>query len=284
MADTRCRFLELPTELRLIIYGFAVLDARVVTIGTAKLTGNAPDIVHRQFGANRSPFTGIPRHSEPVVETHFDAALLSGKATIESNCSTQNPPVAFSSWSSHQSLLRLNRQVNGEIRSHFALPVHRQTNLFVSYPHGLHFLQTTTPELLLQSRSVHVCGSYIPRISERPRRGGATHYAVPEELEGDVVPDAVGQLSKLVKDTFGSNASHPVEKLELRIYYPGDSYSTVWSDTDSPIGVALYNIGCAEIDMVVYRGRYGNGVHLTATPVTERKRVITTVWYVYVAL
>lgn len=279
MADTRCRFLELPCELRLCIYGFAVLDARVITVGTAKLTGNASDIVHRQFGDDRSPLCGIPQHCEPVIETQYNAALLSGKATIDVTGTPK--PHAISTWTPYQTLSRLNWQIKGELEGHFALPSLRQTSLFVSFPHGLHILQTEVPEFLKQSRSVHVCGSYIPRTGiSSTARLFAPFEAAPERLQGALVPDAAGQLSQLVKDVFGINASKPVERLELRIYYPGRTYSTIWSDDHSPICVALRNIAFAKVDMVVSRGTYGNGVHLVATRVTNARRIISTRWYV----
>lgn len=241
------------------------MNADFVTIGTAKLAGSAPDIVYRRFGANRGPFKGIPYQTEPVIETGFDSNLLSGKATIELTSSTPEPSNLISSGTSYQSLLRLNRQINDELKSHVSLPAHRQTKLFVSYPHGLHILQTTSPELLRQSRSVHICGSFHSQRCTPSRSAPGNGARDPskaearERLQGDVIPDSTAQLSKLVNDMLGPNPRQRIEKLELRIYYPGDSYSAVWSDDDSPIVVALRNIARGKIDMVVQRGRFGNG-------------------------
>ena len=50
-----CPFLGLPTELRLLIYGFALLDGPAITIGTAELKGSHPDIVHRLYVSHLSP-------------------------------------------------------------------------------------------------------------------------------------------------------------------------------------------------------------------------------------
>lgn len=221
--------------------------------------------MYRRFGADRSPFKGIPDQTEPVVETGFDSNLLSGKATIELTPLTPEPSNLISSGTSYQSLLRLNRQINDELKSHVSLPAHRQTNLFVNYPHGLHILQTISPELLRQSCRVHICGSFHSQRCTPSRSAPGNGVRVPaktearEKLQGDVVPDSTVQLSQLVKDMLGPNPRQRIEKLELRIYYPGDSYSAVWSDDDSPIVVALRNIARGKIDMVVSRGRYGNG-------------------------
>jgi len=96
---------------------------------------------------------------------------------------------------------------------------------------------------------------------------------------GDVRPDSSGQLAELMKSTFGPDSTHKIEKVELRVYYPGDdSYSTVWGDDSSPIVVALQNIHCAEVGIEVWRGRHGTGVYLTAKRINEQRRVISTVW------
>jgi hypothetical protein len=42
-----CPFMRLPTELRLLIYSYALVDTPAITIGSAMLVGSHPDIVHR---------------------------------------------------------------------------------------------------------------------------------------------------------------------------------------------------------------------------------------------
>ncbi|KAF7189125.1 hypothetical protein HII31_09547 [Pseudocercospora fuligena] len=280
-----CPFLDLPCELRLEIYSYAILDCRHITIGIAKLQGAAHDIIHRQYGGQRSPYAGIPLDCEPVVETRYCAALLDAvkPATIVLTPDTVDPPedTYEHTRTAYHTLSGVNKQVNEELRTHFAIPTRRQTSLFVQYPHGLHVLHETTPQLLRQSRSVHLAGIYIPRNYCPPRAAslGRDHAPNKERLQGDVVPDNATELGILVKSCFGSRAQHPLEKLELRMYYPGeDSYSTVWGDDDSPVCVALRNIHLGEIGIEIWRGRYGTGVYLTATPTKERKRVVSTVW------
>lgn len=265
MTDTRCRFLELPVELRLLIYDFAVINARVITVGTAKLTGDDADVFQRQFGNKRSPFKGIPRECEPVVDGKFNSALLLDKAAVEVKPWTASPGNTTWPWTASKSLLSVNRKISREFRDRLASPPRRETSLFVNYPHGLHVLQTATPELLGQSRSVHLAGLYYPptndpywtadRLRARPY---LKQLVPPEYLPGDVVPDAIGQLSQLVKSSCGPDAPYPLEMLELRIYYPGHSYSAVFSES-SPLAIALLNIPWGKIELLIYRGNHGIG-------------------------
>lgn len=269
MADTRCRFLELPMELRLLIYGFAVLNAPVVTVGAAKLVGSGPDLVDRQHGANRYTFKGMPRDYEPVVSEEFDSALLLSPSEIKLTPLTVTPVDTTCSWAASKSLQRVNRQINRELQDHVPLPAHRRTSLYVNYPHGLPILQTTAPDFLRQCRSVHLVGSYFAPESTTPRnfgrpRAGRFVYGYPAPPISPLKPhvkaclDTVGHLSQLIGIWFGRAASYPIEMLELRIFFPGDNHSTIWSE-DSPISIALRNIAKGRIDIVVWRGSRGNG-------------------------
>ncbi|CAK4031106.1 Hypothetical predicted protein [Lecanosticta acicola] len=302
-----CPFLELPVELRLDIYAYAVLDYREITVGTAKLDGSHADIVHRLYGSGRSPFPGIPHHHEPVVDTRYQPALLSPAkpAVIPLTPANLDPRETTyeHTQTAYHTLSLLCKQVNDELKSHFAIPYssphmtrserskmltfsssyssRRETSLFVQYPHGLHLLHTVTPQLLRQSRSVHLAGTYIPRSFCPPRAACLGPRLAPpqEKLHGDVIPESTSQLADLIKGMFGPDAPNPVEKMEMRIYYPGDdSYSTVWGDDSSPIVVALRHVHLGEVGIEIWRGRYGTGVYLTVSPTSEKKRVVSTVW------
>ncbi|KAK4632168.1 hypothetical protein CLAFUW4_02650 [Fulvia fulva] len=277
-----CPFLELPCELRLLIYGYAVLDSPTITIGTAQLTGTHADIVHRFYGSSQSPFPGIPQNHEPVVETRYQSALLSNQATIQLSPATTEPlnEPYQNTQTAYHILSRLCKQVNHELKSHFSIPSRRQTSLFVQYPHGLHVFHKVTPQLLRQARSVHLAGVYIPSNFSPARAAclGPRNAPAQEKLQG-TTPNSAEELGDLIKSMFGPDAQHPIEKLEMRVYFPGeDSYGTVWGDDSSPIVVALRNISLGEISMEVWRGRHATGVYLTATPAKERKRVVSTVW------
>ncbi|KAK3631475.1 hypothetical protein LTR56_016839 [Elasticomyces elasticus] len=287
MADL-CPFFVLPVELRLHIYSFAVLDDPSITIGTAELIGSHPDIVHRLYGGKRSPYPGIPEHHEPVVEAGFNASLLSATnpATIQLS---QVAPLSDDesheyAHTAHLALLLVNKQVNTELKSHFKISKNRQTSLFLAYPHGLHVCRTLTPHLLRQARSVHVAGTYVSRTF-CPIRSACVGPREPApalpKCNGGVTPNSTKQLADLIASAFGPGATHDVQKLELRTYYPGeDSYSTVWGDDDSPTVVALRNIYCGEVGIEVWRGRHGTGVYLTARHIGdgEKKRIVSTTW------
>ena len=291
MESMKCPFLELPVELRLHVYAFALLDHPTVTIGTAQLTGAPPDIIHRLHGSKRAPYPGIPEYHEPVVATGYNASLLSitDPATIPLTPLTSAPQEGFERpYTALTSLLLVNRQVHSELEAHFKLAKNKRTSLFISYPHGLHVCKTLTPHLLRQARSLHIAGQYISRTF-CPARAACTgpRRGVPEldvkYNSGSPMPDFSAQLTELVTTSFGASPRFPdIRQLDLRIYYPGDdAYSTVWGDDSSPIVVALRHIFCGEVGIEVWRGRNGTGVFLNArrnADAAEKRRTVSTVW------
>lgn len=286
MTPTSCPFLDLPTEIRLLIYSFALIDSTAITISSAALCGSYPDIVHRLYGAKRSPLYGLPEHHEPVIEPRYDASLLSvaKPAIIPLSGPAPDPPAYCNSEEKDNgttALLLVNRQVHAELTSHFKLTRNRNTSLFISFPHGLHVFRTLCPHLLRQAKSVHIAGSY--RAKDFCNRRAACMPAVvpPKDVKynGNFTPDSTAQLTHLVTTVLGPNPSQPLQKFELRMYYPGeDAYASVWGDDSSPIVIALRNIYGGQIDVEVWRGRYGTGVYLTARPSVDGRRVVSTVW------
>ncbi|CZT19105.1 uncharacterized protein RCC_04951 [Ramularia collo-cygni] len=193
-------------------------------------------------------FPGIPWNSEPVMEAEYNADLLSGEATIQATSTTAK--------------------------------LIDDTRLFINFPHGLHVLQTVAPELLRQCRSVHISGTWGSEPPAPPRWLRARQGYKREtrrETQGEEARTALRQLSQLVAKMFVPDAPYPVEKLELRIYYPGDSYRAIWREDDSPISAAMNNLCCAGIHVKVSRGRMGNGVHLVALPAVEGVRQVNSI-------
>lgn len=283
----RCRILDLPVELRLLIYHFVLLENPVITIGTAALKGAHQDIVHRLYSSGRSPYPAIPEYHEPIVDIGYHSGLLSftNPAVIPVTPSTCHPPddPCEAPFTAHMALRLVSRQIREELTRHFKMHNSRNTSVFVQYPHGLHVFKTMTPHLLRQARSIHLAGVHVSRTYCPTRAACMGYRQLPPELDmkynGNVRPDSSGQLADLMKSTFGPDSTHKIEKIELRIYYPGDdSYSTVWGDDSSPIVVALQNIHCAEVGIEVWRGRQGTGVYLTAKRINDKRRVISTVW------
>ncbi|KAK3670952.1 hypothetical protein LTR78_009230 [Recurvomyces mirabilis] len=289
MATQTCHLLRLPIELRLQIYGYALQDNTRLTIGSAELVGSHPDIVHRLYGSNRSPYPGLPVHHEPVTEAGFNPSLLSttNPAVIPLTSGTHLPHGGYGHcFTAHTALPLVNKRINAELRRYIKCVTKRTTSLFISYPHGLHVLRTLTPHLLRQTRSIHIAGNYVSRTFCPARaacmgpRGRLPELDV--KYNANVLPQSAEQLNDLIQSCFGPKPKHPVTKLELRIFYPGDdSYSTVWGDDNSPIVVALRNIHCAQVGIEVWRGRdSGTGVYLTARApqAGDKRRTVSTVW------
>lgn len=253
-------FLELPLELRLIIYGYAAIEGAAVTIAAAELIGLGPDLIHRQYGDKRAPLPGLPPFHEPVISSEYSASLLSLSNPAHIHVSPNSASTSSLDANHHStfsSLLLLNHQINAELSAHFRVKNNRKTSLFVAFPLGLHVFKTMCPDFVRQARSIHIAGSY------------------PKSVDKDT---HLQQLGHLISVTLGRNSRYPIEKLEARIYFPGeDSYPRVWDDR-SPASVILRNVCGGFIDMEVARGRHGTGLYVSVRPHPENKRVISTVW------
>ncbi|TKA61641.1 hypothetical protein B0A49_11140 [Cryomyces minteri] len=278
----RCQFLELPTELRLLIYSYAIHDTDAITISAGQLVGPYPDITHRLYGDKRSPLPGLPSNHEAVIRTHYDASLLSiaRPPTIDvSRAADETAPATPAA------LLLLNRQIHNEASAHLDLHRNRNVSLYVSFPLGLHVFRTVCPQLLRHARSIHICGAYASKSEPRTKPSNA--YVVPSATKngfasaaapstGSII-DSSNALAALVRSVLGRDPTILLRKFELRIYYPGgENYQSVWADDNSPIVVALRNICGGIIDIECWRGQKGTGVYLTARP--NRSRIIGTVW------
>lgn len=287
----RSPFLDLPLEIRRIIYGYAIVESDSVTISSAQLTGAYPDVVNRLYGGGRSPAAGLPIHHEPVILPAYSSHLLSVSDPPRIHVSRAAAPEGLRyldpQWQTTQSALRLvNHQLNDELYSHFRTKNSRETSLFVSYPHGLHVLKTKCPEMIRQAKSVHISGTYKSNY----RRGQAdTPVSTPprspkmSDSETECEPDAVEELASLVRSTLGQDPTSPLAKFEMRVYFPNskageDSYYSIWGDDNSPVCVVLRNLCGGFIDMECWRGRNGNGVSLSVRPNPDKSRVISTVW------
>ncbi|KAJ9622424.1 hypothetical protein H2203_006644 [Taxawa tesnikishii (nom. ined.)] len=222
-------FLDLPLELRLLIYSYALSTPSAYTISTAQLHGTYPAILDRLYGASRSPSPlSQARNPEPYLNPDFQPTITS--------------------------LGLVSRQIAAELREQiqFEHDTHRSAHLFTSFPLGLHVLGTLCPYILRQARSVHVAGSWVSK----------KHYSYGTPAGHSVCSHtphlpSVAQLTALVTAILGPSPLFPnVERLEMRIYYPHeDAYASVWSDDESPVVVALRNIWGAEVDLE--EGEYG---------------------------
>lgn len=242
------------------------------------------------YGDNRSPTPGIPKNHEAVLEAGYNPELLRVTSspqiidlTGQAQCSPgQGKELSWLQNAPHQSLQLVNRQISRELHTHFSIATNRRTSLYIAFPYGLRVLRSLAPGLLRQARSVHLAGVYTTKTFDaakavrRPAHwfapqatwihGSPEAALKPTFLDGSFAPDSAASLEGLIKAVFGEEARYPVERLDLRIYYPGpDSYSIVWGDDDSPVCIALRSIPVGQIDIDVWRGQFATGVEVSVT-------------------
>ncbi|KAF2717965.1 hypothetical protein K431DRAFT_349153 [Polychaeton citri CBS 116435] len=287
MRNKECPFFELPIELRLIIYEFALQDKHDVTIGAARIVGTDDDVVYRLYGEGRQPLSGLPEFYEPMIVSEYRPSLLSvtNPETIDLNC--KDIPTPFENHGvAAFTLLRVNRQIRKEVLSHFQSRDFRSISLYVQFPHGLEVLTKAVPEVLDHVRSIHIAGSYrstnfIPSKGVYHREQRLTErYQSYGHQEGISQPDSsTTHLTNLVSRLFGSKNRRLSTVFDMRIYYPGaDSYNSAWGDDASPVAIALSNTSTAQIKLETWRGQKGMGIRLCAKPSKDSKRSVTTCW------
>lgn len=275
-------FLDLPVELRMLIYSFALCTHPIITVSTTELRGGQHDIVHRLYGNERSPCPSLLENHEPVIVPQYDAGLLSivRKASLDATVPLRDGV----GLDMPRTLMLVNKLVHGELRAYLKLTQNRPTSLFISYPQGLHVLATLAPHLVLQTRSVHLAGVYV--VNDISSRLEATRYQRGNTSSGKqydclfynskIRSTNSGQLAAMVLSFFGPNPTHKIAKFEMRIYYPGvDAYNMVWSDERSPIRIALQNIHAGESKHYVWRGESGTGVLLSIVQSESRMTATT---------
>lgn len=287
----RSPFLDLPLEIRLLIYGYAIEESDSITISSAQLTGKCPDIVDRLYGDRRTPLVGLPAQHEPILLAGYSSHLLSvsdpPRIHVSPASRPEGPRYLDPTWQTTFSSLRLvNHQLHDELYSYRKSKSNGKTSLFVSYPHGLHAFQTLCPDIICKAKSVHISGTYTSNY----RRNQSVEISIPTPPQSPdsrahkpTEPNPVEELAKLVRSTLGQNPTSPLAKLEMRLYFPNsksgeDSYYSVWGDDNSPVCVVLRNLCGGFIDMECWRGRNGTGVHLSVRPNPDKSRVISTVW------
>jgi len=308
----RCYFLELPTELRLQIYDYALAESESVTIASATVLDEQGESFNSQTSFNSIP--ELPDDHVPLIKSLHDPGLLSIttpptiRSPASSFASSTTSVTSLESGSSQSSqisdfpilddygivsaalsLRRACRYINDELSSHLSHQLTTKSTLHISYPYGLLVLKDRCPQLLRQAKEIHIYGAYAvdgdsvrrsqttdarATRSSQQRREPPSLPAVPRS----VVEASTSALGSLVRTILSPEGHSTLEKLELRIYYPyEDSYSQVWSDDNSPVVVALQNTCGGKIEMVCWRGRNGTGLHLTTKP-NPNQRVVSTVW------
>ncbi|OCK74697.1 hypothetical protein K432DRAFT_363265 [Lepidopterella palustris CBS 459.81] len=314
---SRSFFLELPTELRLQIYDYALHDTNSITITSAAISGDdptAPDFIPR------TTIPGLPPNHVPLIRSHFDPSLLS----IINPITLPQPPDETNSNGSARSsphapdilphptplaLLQTNKHIYAELTAHirFRLPHASRGGLalYLTYPHGLLVLKAICPYLLCQARCVYISGYHTLKVQNQPNNSSTSSASTINATGGSSSPatrprsrlrlrfrlheplpphshltttTAHLALGTLARTLLPPAPTPLFRKLELRVFYPDESaYSSIWGADNSPVVQALRNICGGNIDMEVWRGRRGTGVVLVARPNTAG-RVVSTVW------
>jgi len=169
MSSSRSFFLELPTELRLQIYDFALSDSDAITITSAAVAGDDP--TEKDY-IPRTSIPGLPPNHIPLIRSHYDPSLLSTTNSIAVPVDPVEDGIPRSAH--HQNnclphptllaLLQTSHQIYAELGSHLRLRrLHTSRgglSLYLSYPYGLLVIKALYPTLLRQARRVYISGYY----------------------------------------------------------------------------------------------------------------------------
>lgn len=257
---------------------------------------------------SRHNVPGLPADHVPLVKGYYDPALLSlsKPPTITSQEFDQTQDIQGFCHTT-QALLQTCTQIYDELSDY--LRRHQATtpglSLYVSYPYGVLVLQERYPDLLRQARHVYISGYYSPPQKEEPvpvhvklvedvmptpislrpilRMGTPPPYFPPKaftlpSFSPETVSEAPKAVANMVRTIMPPTPLPLLQSVQARFFYPGEcSYSSVWSDNNSPICPMLRNICGGKIIMKVYRGRLGNAVALTAKP-QPKERHLTNFW------
>ncbi|OJD28869.1 uncharacterized protein BKCO1_1060001 [Diplodia corticola] len=307
----KCLLLDLPVELRLLIYDYALFSHDHVTIGTG-LKPSFASPVDSGYASDDGRdsdelIPGLPSDFEPVVLPRFDPDFLHlEQPPIFDHCTRdqdeataaaaddddERDPIARLRaklpFASPLALLQTNRQIRDELNWHLKSQrtQDRKLSLYMTYPYGLLVFQHLCPDLIRLARSVHISGYYYPTsahgLVEGPPACQWIHrrYTQPPPIDVPVIQDANTALGLLTLTTLGEGPKIPVEELELRIYHPGPKGNDqIWrgENPSSPICVALRNTCGGLIDSSVLQGGRGAGAWLKIKP-NEERRILTQRW------
>jgi hypothetical protein len=299
----RCFLLEIPIEVRLLIFDYALAETNHITISVAELEKNIFDDSEPE-----ETIEGIPGKYVPLVKNAFDPEMMEiGKVgviplpdmlsvptltgSMDSGYGSFGPSTSMGAAKfgrpnlpevpllTSMSLFLTNRQIHDEMTAHIKHPTSERSTLHVNYPYGIIVLETLYPSLLRYAEKICISGWFdstdsLPGTQIRNMQPGISL----SDTTDDVYDIANSALTRLVRTTM-SPTQHPTLKyLSFRIFYPLEApYSVIWSCNDSPVAVALRNICGGKIDMKVLRGNCGNGIVLNVVP-GARDRHLTTAW------
>ncbi|EKG21014.1 hypothetical protein MPH_01643 [Macrophomina phaseolina MS6] len=302
--NAKCLLLELPVELRLLIYDYALFSADHVTIASGlKCSFASPvDSGYESDDGRDSDelIPGLPPDCEPVVLPRFDPDFLHiEQPPIFDNCHAQDGAPAAAEdpvaryranlpFGTPLALLQTSRQIKDELTWHLKSQrtQERKLSLYMTYPYGLLVFQHLCPDLIRLVRSIHISGYYYPpHAQEQVKRAVECRwlqrlYTQPPPIDESVIKSANSALKKLTRTILSQSPKAPMEELEMRIYHPGPKGNElIWrgDGPSSPICVALCNTHGGSIESSVTQGGRGAGAWLKITP-NEEARTLTQRW------
>lgn len=312
-SHSKCLLLELPVELRLLIYDYALFTHDHVTISTGlKCSFASPvDSGYESDDGRDSDdlIPGLPSDFEPVVLPrfapdflHIDQPPIFDTCAVavaaeedrhgESDNDADEDPVAHPRanlpLTTPLALLQTNRQIKDELTWHLKSQraQDRKIALYLTYPYGLLVFQHMCPDLIRLVRSIHISGYYYPtHAQEQVKQARDYHwmqrlFTQPPPTDESVIKAANSALKKMTRTILSPTPKTPMEELELRIYHPGPKGNElIWRSDGptSPICVALSNTFGGTIDSSVIQGGRGVGAWLKITP-NEEARTLTQRW------
>jgi hypothetical protein len=284
------------------------VDSKAITITAAPLTLFGHRIKDATFVR---VVPGLPADHCPLVRCCYDPALLSisdpptieldNGAKMDTACNQLPLPAP-------SALMQTCRLINDEMGDYMKRKTRGNSDkgslsIYVTYPYGVLVLKNLYPFLLRHAKKIYISGYYTPQTPElvspptsptSPTRN-PSHYNSqrprlrldpPRELKStSILGPYIESTAKVAPATLGKlirtilpPTPTLINKLEVRIYYPGSvSYGSIWGDDNGPIVQVLSNICGGKIDMEVSRGRRGNAVKLSVEA-SPKTRVVSTTW------
>ncbi|GME40482.1 hypothetical protein GTA08_BOTSDO07844 [Neofusicoccum parvum] len=310
-STSKCLLLELPVELRLLIYDYALFSQEHLTIATGlKCSFQSPvDSGYESDDGRDSDelIPGLPADFEPAVLPRFDPDFLhidqppifdsdadkdDARHGVSDHDGDEDPVARHRRnlpFASPLALLQTNRQIKDELTWHLKSQrtQDRKLSLYMTYPYGLLVFQHLCPDVVRLARSIHISGYYYPAHAQeqvkqaRECRWMQRLYTQPPPIEEHIVKAANSALKRLTRTILSQTPKAPVDELEMRVYHPGPKGNElIWRGGEgpsSPICVALCNTHGGSIDSSVTQGGRGAGAWLKITP-NEEARTLTQRW------
>ncbi|KAL1389989.1 hypothetical protein HDK64DRAFT_268948 [Phyllosticta capitalensis] len=293
---SRCLFFDLPLELRLLIYDYALFDQNDITIASAFDAGIGLAVFRDSDSgyasdpdseSGQAAVDGLPPNQLPIVAPCYQPSLLQPVLEMPRDGADDNFVLLQSPnrkprtvggrlpFASPLALRLTNRQMDRELKWHLHTQQAqaRKYGLYLSYPYGLAVFESQCPDLVHVARSIHISGVYY-RASKH-NHNDSSRWRQRYDNTDSVYKAANRALARIARTTMLEDAKAPIDFLEVRIFYPGDrGYRVLWEDDDSPTTIAMRNVAYGQLENCVWTGNGGAGADLLIFPRGGRRVVV----------